>query len=201
MIKGKIKMNDLEKYKKTFKKRLYGLRGIVDYYLDEFKCKVEELQDYFHNSDVKNPIGYTGVNSNGIHSGFVSKDVVELQRKHNCSINQLRKKKLLTDEHLFGTTLIGRMVLQAFIDSGFNIEYMVNEWLINNLYLWATVIITREEDKRLERHAHSFEQKVNMTHYSEANIPLTGVPRLDFPESIMNYIYSPYKANTDKFFK
>ena len=133
-------LRDLEKYKKNFKKRLYGLRGIVDYYLDEFECKVNELQNHFHNSDVKNPIGYTGVNSNGIHSGFVSKEVVRLQRKYNCSIAQLRKKKLLTDEHVFGTTLIGRRVLQAFIESGFNIKYMVNEWLPNNLYLWATVL-------------------------------------------------------------
>ena len=30
-------LRDLEKYKKNFKKRLYGLRGIVDYYLDEFE--------------------------------------------------------------------------------------------------------------------------------------------------------------------
>ena len=199
MIKGKIKMSDLEKYQKTFKKRLYGLRGIVDYYLDEFKCKVEKLQEHFHNSDLKNPIGYTGVNSNGIHSGFVSKEVVRLQGKHNCSVNKLKEMKLLTDEHLFGTTLIGRRVLQAFIDSEFNIKYMVNEWLPNNLYLWATVIITRKEDKRLGRHIHSFKEKVNMTHYSEANISLTGTPRLNFPESIMNYIYSPYQS--DKFFE
>ena len=187
-------LRDLEKYKKNFKKRLYGLRGIVDYYLDEFECKVNELQNHFHNSDVKNPIGYTGVNSNGIHSGFVSKEVVRLQRKYNCSIAQLRKKKLLTDEHVFGTTLIGRRVLQAFIESGFNIKYMVNEWLPNNLYLWATVIITKEEDKPLVRNGHSFEQKVNLVHYEEAGIVLTGVPRINFPESIMRHIYSPYQT-------
>ena len=96
------------------------MRGIVDYYLDEFKCGVEELQNHFHNSDVKNPIGYTGVNSNGIHSGFVSREVVRLQRKHNCSVKKLTDMKLLTGEHVFGTTLIGRMALQAFIDSKFN---------------------------------------------------------------------------------
>ena len=192
-------MSDLEKYQKNFKRRLFGLRGIVDYYIDEFKCGVDELQKYFHNSDVKNPIGYSGVNSNGIYSGFTSREVVRLQRKHNCSITQLKKKKLLTDEHVFGTTLIGRMVLQAFIDSRFNIKYMVNEWLPNNLYLWSTIIITREEDKRLGRHIHSFEQKVNLVHYNEAGIVLTGTPRLNFPESIMRHIYTPYQ--TDKFFK
>jgi len=192
-------MSDLEKYKKNFKKRLFGLRGIVDYYIDEFKCGVEELQNHFHNSDVKNPIGYTGVNSNGIHSGFTSREVVRLQRKHNCSVKKLTDMKLLTSEHVFGTTLIGRMVLQAFIVSGFNIKYMVNEWLPNNLYLWATIIITREEDKRLERHVHSFEQKVNLVHYEEAGIVLTGTPRLNFPESIMRHIYTPYQ--TDKFFE
>ena len=192
-------IKDLEKFQKTFKKRLYGLRGIADYYMDEFRCSISELQDYFHNSDLKNPIGYTGINSNGIHSGFNSKDVARLVREHNCSIGKLRKKKLLTDDHIFGTTLIGRMVLQACINSEFNIDYMVNEWLPKNLHLWTRVIITKEEDDRLARHQHSYEDKVNLVHYKEAGIVLTGTPRLDFPESIMKQIYTPYQ--TDKFFK
>ena len=202
-MKGKKEMKNLEKYQKNFKKRLYGLLGILDYYRDEFNYSNDELKENVHNSDVKNPIGYTGIASDGIPSGFISKGVVKLQRKYNCSINKLRKMKLITDDHLFGTTLIGRIVLEAFIDSGCNIDYMVNGWLPDHLYLWSRAIITREEHKadNLGRNTHSYEDKLCMIHYLEANIVLTGTPNVTFPDSIMQYIYSPYKANTGKFFE
>ena len=45
---------------------------------------------------------------------------------------------------------------------------MVKEWLFENLYLWGTVKVTKEEHKSkniLRNSNHTIEQKSNFEHY------------------------------------
>ena len=102
-------------------------------------------------------------------------------------------KKNTTQDHVIGVTLAGQTIAKE-LDKRVNNKYdnldnvqktideMCNEWLPNNLWLWATCRITREEHKsnRLYRgdevpkeyiNSHSpIEYKKKLIHYKEAKI-------------------------------
>lgn len=77
-----------------------------------------------------------------------------------------------TKDHYFGTTSIAEFVLESFRENDFDVDYMVNEWLYEHLYLWALIRITRKEHKQdnLARNEHTFDEKLEGLHYEEAGI-------------------------------
>jgi len=54
-----------------------------------------------------------------------------------------------------------------FKKSGYDIDWMLNEWLYDNLHLWATIKVTKEEHKKenIIRNGHTLEEKNKLKHY------------------------------------
>lgn len=78
----------------------------------------------------------------------------------------------ITDDHIFGATLGGRHLLEEFKKWDYNLDYMVNHWLPDNIWLFCSATITKKEHGMLESHGHSINQKLNFIHYQECNIKL-----------------------------
>jgi len=115
--------------------------------------------------------GYNGLgfNFSGTKIGLYSEGVLNLEKKG----------KLCTGEHVVGVTEVGIIVWNAIYvmyKSGKSIDeivdYMVNEWLENNLHLWSQVQILKSEDRNLKRAQHTYDEKMSLVHYEEAGIKI-----------------------------
>jgi len=64
-----------------------------------------------------------------------------------------------------------KVIHQEFEKNNFDIDYMVNEWLYNNLWLWQTIKVTTEEHKKdnIIRNEHSIEDKLLLKHYKKVS--------------------------------
>lgn len=73
----------------------------------------------------------------------------------------------LTNDHVFGTVEIGKYVHQEFKKYNYDIDYMVNEWLYDNLWLWITIKVARTEHKveNISRNENTIEDKKEFKHY------------------------------------
>ena len=92
---------------------------------------------------------------------------------------QLKLKRAMgdscTEDHLFGVTEIGTQVFLAYKNSDWDLDYIVNEWLPQHLYLWLTVKILKAEhqgDNSIARGKHTLEEKVALQHYDDVNVPI-----------------------------
>ena len=110
----------------------------------------------------KNGIGYRGIGKGGgFTSGFHSKDTLS--------------SKKTTNDHIIGATTVGQYVHIILKDNQHNIDWMVEEWLYENLYLWATIKVTKEEHKpenikrsiNIKNIKKTVEEKSNLDHYTE----------------------------------
>ena len=72
-----------------------------------------------------------------------------------------------TGDHLFGATEVGKHVHQEFLKHNCDIEYMVDTWLYENLFLWMTVKVSKKEHKKknIARNKHTLDQKMCLEHY------------------------------------
>ena len=98
--------------------------------------------------------------------GLYSEEALELK------LNRKMGDKC-TNDHLFGTTEVGLQVFLAYKNSGWDIEYMLTEWLPQHLYLWLQVKILKSEHQgegSIKRGKHTLEEKTALVHYDEANI-------------------------------
>ena len=112
---------------------------------------------YFDGEFYRLALGYRGVGKN---SGFTSGIQSE------ASINLLSNQT--TNDHVVGTTEVGRYIHYVFRNSNYNIDWMINDWLYDHLFLWATVKITKEEHHKnsvLRNSEHTLKQKLNFDHY------------------------------------
>jgi len=75
-------------------------------------------------------VGYEIFGYAGIKSGLYTEDSLS---------------KETTDDHLIGAQKIGETVFIAYCKSGFDNEYMKNVWLYENLYLWLSIKVTKDE--------------------------------------------------------
>ncbi len=75
------------------------------------------------------------------------------------------------DDHLFGTQLIGEYVHKVLKKSNYNIDWMVDEWLYDHLFLWAKIKLTKKEHHKdnVIRNEHTIEQKLNLEHYKNVS--------------------------------
>ena len=72
----------------------------------------------------------------------------------------------LVKDHFFGVTLAAEEVRAAFEKSNFDIDYMVDEWLPENFYIFLKWTVTPEEHKKenISRAEHTREEKNNWKH-------------------------------------
>jgi hypothetical protein len=108
-------------------------------------------------------IGYMGVGKqSGLYSGLITKNAIGL------------KSNKYTNDHWLGATEIGRQVHEAFEKNNFDIDYMVNVWLYDNLWLWSTIRVTKWEHRSMNigRKGYSIEEKLNFGHYGSNVSPI-----------------------------
>ena len=70
-----------------------------------------------------------------------------------------------TSDHVFGATMIGEQIIVELTKRNYDIDYMVNEWLYKNLYLWMTITLTKDQHDFIPRNIHSFKEKLKLVHY------------------------------------
>jgi len=139
-----------ESYKRWFGLTLTMTKSAIDFGANE-----KELNQLVY----RLVLGYFGVGrQGGLTSGLVSED---------ASVKGVKK----TADHLLGTTQIGNFIHQEFEKNNFDIDYMVNEWLYDNLWLWQTIKVTTEEHKKdnIIRNEHSIEDKLLLKHYKKVS--------------------------------
>lgn len=103
-----------------------------------------------------------GIGYNGLGTTFMS----GIQSEASVGLSS----KDTVNDHLIGTTKIGEHVHKELIKSNYDIDWMVNYWLYDNLFLWAKIKLTKEEhhkDNVLRNSDHTIKQKLNLEHYSE----------------------------------
>ena len=135
-------------YKRWFKKQLKHLLLEI-----EEGSAEKELNSFMYRLG----LGYYGIGKqSGIPSGIMTED---------SKINNN------TDDHVFGVVEIGKYIHQEFEKYGFNLDYMVNEWLYENLWLWMTIKVSKIEHKKenIIRNGHSIEDKKNFKHYKKVS--------------------------------
>jgi hypothetical protein len=102
-------------------------------------------------------IGYDGIGSgvSGITSGIKTEEAKSLASNKT------------TADHLIGTVQIGKYVHSEFEKSGFDIDYMVNTWLYENLWLWMSIRVSKKEHHKdnILRNVNSIEEKLSLKHY------------------------------------
>ena len=103
-------------------------------------------------------IGYNGLGTQFL-SGVQSKASIGLDAKKTVA------------DHLIGTKLIGKHVHEVLKKSNYKIDWMVDEWLYENLYLWAKIKITKEEHHKdnVLRNKNTLKEKLNLEHYKQVS--------------------------------
>ena len=104
----------------------------------------------------KNTMGYRGVGfSGGLPSGLRSKSSIGLTGK-DCVL-----------DHVIGATLCGEEVEVQLAKCNYNYDYLIKNWLFDNLYLWGTIKVTKEEHRKdnILRNKHLLHEKLNLDHY------------------------------------
>ncbi len=140
-----------ESYKKFFRQNL-ALLKFQDENPDLF-FDMEYLEKVFYRLN----LGYLGVGkTNGITSGLISRD---------ASV----KGSKTTPDHVFGMMEVGRYVHQALKDCNYDIDWMVDTWLFDNLYLWCTIKVTRQEHQKdnIIQNQHTIQEKNELQHYTQ----------------------------------
>ena len=133
-----------------------------------------------YKSTLRLTLGYNLLTPGLTHNmvGLYSPQSLEL---HEADVNPIYKNKsheeevLTTKDHLFGVTEVGSQVFLSYKNSGWDIDYMVNEWLPKNLYLWLQVRILKLEhqgDGSVKRGKHTLEEKKALVHYDEVNLSI-----------------------------
>jgi hypothetical protein len=96
----------------------------------------------------------------------------------------LKKKrkmgKKVTKDHIFGTTRTGVEAFSTYEDSGWDLDYMLNEYVPQTLYQHIVCRLLKGEHQKededdtngVARDKHSLEEKISLLHYKESNVPL-----------------------------
>ena len=140
-------MNDIKQRIIDFprKEKVWEEEGLLK---DYFRANLHILKYFDENPQIfsddfvkkgyyKNGIGYRGVGKgDGFSSGLYSTATVGLP------------SSMCTNDHIVGATTVGEYVHEMLKENDYRIDWMVDEWLYANLYLWATIKVTKEEHKK-----------------------------------------------------
>lgn len=121
-----------------------------------------------YKSSLRLSLGYGGLTPTLTHKmiGLYSERALDLK------LNKKMGKKCV-DDHLFGVTEVGNAMFMEYKNSGWDLNYVLNEWLPQHLYLWLQVKILKTEhqgDGSVKRGKHTLQEKISLVHYDEANI-------------------------------
>ncbi len=150
------KKNEIQ-YKAIFRMQL----KVLKLYIDEKKLHVDAKtwERIMRSFVYRLTIGYFGIGTPaGLSSGVITKATTVKGAKS-------------TNDHLFGAVAIGKKIHDEFVKSNFDIEYMVEEWLSSNLFLWMTLKITIKEHSKdcVIRDGNTIEEKMNLLHYQSVS--------------------------------
>ena len=114
----------------------------------------------------KNEMGYRGI---GYNSGVWSKISTEQ------TTGKLAKE--LTKDHVVGVTLCGQIVEEMLENN--TLQYLIKNWLLDNLYLWGTIRMTKEEHHKdnVIQDQHTLKEKINFKHYKNINFKDLIIPQ------------------------
>ena len=106
-------------------------------------------------------MGYRGIGfNNGVYSNLRTKQ----------TLNKTNKE--LTFDHVVGTTLFGKTVKKIIEQYNFDITYLLNNWLFDNLFLWGTLKVTKEQHNKdnILRNKNLLLEKLSLDHYKNVNL-------------------------------
>ena len=126
--------------------------------LKHLLLEIELTDNNVSNNYYRLAIGYDlgiGVGTAGITSGIKSKEARQLPSKQT------------TADHLIGTVQIGKYVHSEFEKNEFDIEYMTEVWLYENLWLWMSIRVSNKEHHKdnILRNVNTIEEKLELKHY------------------------------------
>lgn len=128
--------------------------------LTMYKSAIDNKIDSQFLQDFPRKVGYGIIGGNdGIDCGLRSVNLIYGERD--------------VRDHIFGATLAGEEFFKAFEEWDYDIDYMVNSWLPQNIWLFTTALISKKEHNDLKTHKHSKNQKRKFIHYDECGIELT----------------------------
>ena len=78
----------------------------------------------------------------------------------------------ISDDHVAGTSLVGSILEELIKKENYNYKYLINNWLYDNLHLWATIRVTREQHsgKNILRNMNTLEDKLMLKHYKNIDL-------------------------------
>ena len=76
----------------------------------------------------------------------------------------------ITDDHVIGATLCGQIIDELLKKENYNPEYLINNYLFDNLYLWGTIRMTREQHKNVLQNRNTLEEKLMLKHYKNIDL-------------------------------
>lgn len=142
-----------QRFIKFFHYALVCLERTDKYYIPNNLLPPNTLEQRIYRLD----LGYHGIGRpQGIPSKVMSIDSSILNPK-DC-----------VNDHLLGATEVGKYIHDSLKQENYNIDWMIKNWLFENLFLWGTVKISKEEHKPkniLRNSDHSIKQKSNFEHY------------------------------------
>jgi len=150
-IRDKEWQNNKQKFQTYFRSMLKLLKfALTD---EEFSCDVVEKVMY------RLLFGYNGIGKHGITTKLKTTNTIGLPSDK------------VTSDHVFGAIEIGKFVRTEFESNNYDIDYMVDVWLYENLYLWCKIKVTKEEHKKdnIERNKHTINEKMNLLHYKNVS--------------------------------
>jgi hypothetical protein len=176
LTKEEINRRMLQKYsgkiehiKSKFEDYLNGFEGMMTKKkIVNTKPEEESINDY-----KRLIFGYAPFGISGGKIDLISQEAFNIKKNKKYD----EYKTLLTYDHIFGCLLVGGRIIDAFIKSGYDVDYMVNEWLPKHLYLWASIQVTKKEHSVITSNTNQltesenpnpeleYNQKRNMEHY------------------------------------
>ena len=152
-VRDEVWIKHHQSFTKYFFYALTRLKQIDNYYIPNNLLPPNVLESRIYRLE----LGYHGIGKpGGIPSKIMSKE------------SSLLKAKDCVNDHVLGATETGKYIHDMFKKQNYKIDWMVNNWLFENLYLWGTVRVTREEHnpKNILRNSkHEIEDKSNFEHY------------------------------------
>jgi len=164
--------------------RLIGLRGEwenASKYPDTFKA-------FYGNGDIINQTSvfrsYTRLASGyNIKFNTFKTTILRFELFSEAAYALKLDKKIgnkLTPDHIFGTTEVGVQMFEAYKNSYWDLDYMLNEYIPKNIYQHSICRILKSEHQKenkddsngIARGKHTLNEKISMLHYKESGIPL-----------------------------
>ena len=88
--------------------------------------------------------------------------------------------KQVVKDHIFGTTEVGVQTFKTYKQSGWDIDFMTNEYIPQTLYQHLISRLHKSEHQKedmydtngVARGLHTMNEKISLLHYKEANVQL-----------------------------